>query len=294
MNIDNRVTGTTRLMGVIGNPIEHSISPQLHNTINTLLNVDAVYVPFKVEKDDLENAVKGIKALNLVGVNVTVPYKKEIIKFLDDKTKEALLMGAVNTVKNIDGRLYGYNTDAEGFSRSFKEEAGTGFKGKKVVIIGAGGAARAIAVKIAIEGAEKISIVNRTVSKAQDIAEIISNNYGTEVICYGPKDAGFKEDFHKGDIIINTTSAGMFPNVDESPVGKGFVFSENQIVYDVIYNPSKTKFLKKAEKSGCKVINGLGMLFYQGISAYEIWTGIKINNEVLGEVYMSFVNIFKN
>ena len=155
MNIDNRVTGTTRLMGVIGNPIEHSISPQLHNTINTLLNVDAVYVPFKVEKDDLENAVKGIKALNLVGVNVTVPYKKEIIKFLDDKTKEALLMGAVNTVKNIDGRLYGYNTDAEGFSRSFKEEAGTGFKGKKVVINGAGGAARAIAVKNCYRGSRK-------------------------------------------------------------------------------------------------------------------------------------------
>jgi shikimate dehydrogenase len=293
MKIDNRITGTTRILGLMGNPVEHSISPQLHNTICTALNVDAVYVPFKVEKSDLERAVKGLKAINVAGFNVTIPYKKEVMKYIDDNTKEALLMGAVNTVKNIDGRFYGYNTDAEGFSRSFKEETGTGFKGKRIVMLGAGGASRAIAVKLAIEGAVCISILNRTLSRAQEIVDIISNNYETSIQCLENGDSKQAELFKNADIIINTTSVGMFPGTENCPIDKSIVFEKNQIVYDLIYNPVKSKLLKRAEKSGCKAINGMGMLFYQGIYAYEIWTGIKLSDEFKKDIYKSFKNILK-
>ena len=201
------------------------------------------------------------------------------MKYIDENTKEAILMGAVNTVKNIDGRLFGYNTDAEGFARSFKEESGVGFAGKKVVIIGAGGVARSIAVKLAKKGVEKISLVNRTPLKAVELADVVNENIREVVQVYNFNDKTFMMAFEESDIIINTTSVGMFPDVNNTPVKVKNRFHKNQIVYDVIYNPVKTKFLKDAEKAGAKVINGLGMLFYQGISAYEIWTGVKFSEE---------------
>ncbi len=292
MLIDNRVNGNTVMMALIGNPIEHSISPQLHNTISNLIGLNAIYIPFKVEKENLEDAVKGFKALDVLGFNITVPYKKDIMKYINDNSKEALLMGAVNTVKKIDGRLYGYNTDAEGFARSFKEEARSDFKNKNIFIIGAGGAARAMAVKIAFEGAKNISIVNRTEAKAIDIADIINNNIDRIAKGYSLEFDNIKELFMQSDIIINTTSVGMYPKIDEYPLDlDSFEFNSNQIVYDVIYNPAKTKFLSLAENKGCKIINGLGMLFYQGIFAYEIWIGRKLSGEVLNLVFKDFSKI---
>jgi len=288
MDIDVRVTGKTKLLGLVGNPVEHSISPQLHNTLSSLLGLDIVYIPLAVGKEDLETVVKALKALDFIGFNVTIPYKRDIMKYLDENSKEAILMGAVNTVKKIDGRLYGYNTDAEGFLRSFKEEAGVGFKGKKVVLIGAGGVARAIAVKIASEDAEKISVVNRTVEKSVELAEVVNENIKEIVQVYNFEDKTFRMAFEESDIIINTTSVGMYPKTRETPVKFTECFNKNQIVYDVIYNPEKTKFLNDAEKRGAKIINGLGMLFYQGISAYEIWTGVKFTEDKLESVYESF------
>ncbi|MCX7843279.1 MAG: shikimate dehydrogenase [Clostridia bacterium] len=291
MEINSFVSGRTKVMGLVGNPVEHSISPFLHNTISSVTGIDAVYVAFKVEKESLCDAVKGLKALNVLGFNVTVPYKKEIMKYLDENSKEALLMGAVNTVKNIDGRLYGYNTDAEGFSRSFKEEAGTGFKGKSVFIIGAGGTSRAIAVKIAAEGAKRVCIANRTAEKAIDISDMINSNVNSVARGLGLYEEETKNVFRDCEIIINTTSAGMFPDIGGSPVDNTFEFSKGQIVYDVIYNPPKTRFLEEAEKNNCKTINGTGMLFYQAVYAYEIWTGLKLGDEFLAELYASFKNI---
>lgn len=293
MDIDVRVTGKTRLLGLVGNPVEHSISPELHNSLSTLLGLDLVYVPLKVEKKDLDTVVKALKSLDFVGFNVTIPYKRDIMKYIDDNTKEAILMGAVNTVKKIDGRLYGYNTDAEGFLRAFKEEAGVGFKGKKVVLIGAGGVARSIAVKLATEGVEKISLVNRTTEKSIELAEVVNENIEEVVQVYNFEDKTFRMAFEESDIIINTTSVGMLPNVEETPIKNSKYFNKNQIVYDVVYNPSKTRFISDAEKMGAKTINGLGMLFYQGINAYEIWTGVKFSEESLKFIFDSFKQILK-
>lgn len=293
MKIDARVTGETKLIGIIGNPVEHSISPILHNSLSLLFGLDLIYVPLKVEKEDLSVVVKALKALDFVGFNVTIPYKKEIMKYLDENTIEAILMGAVNTVKKIDGKFYGYNTDAEGFLKSFKKEAQTSFDGKKVILIGAGGVARPVAVKIASEGAEKISIVNRTKEKAIELAETVNENVKEVVQVYNFDDKTFKMAIEKSDIIINTTSVGMMPNI-ESTLISGEYFNSNQIVYDVIYNPSETKLLSDARKKGCKTINGLGMLFYQGIKAYEIWTGIKLSEENIKNIYSSFKKIIKS
>jgi shikimate dehydrogenase len=291
MEIDNRIVGSTGLIGLIGNPVEHTISPQLHNTISRHLGVDTIYIPFRVEKEDLERAVKGLRALNVIGFNVTVPYKKDVMKYLDENSKEALLMGAVNTVKNIGGRLYGYNTDAEGFSRSFKEESGTGFKNKKVALIGAGGAARAMSVKIALEGARRITLINRTLSKADEIKEMVNNNIVKVIESISAEDKGLSHLLQEADIVINTTSVGMHPHVEDMPVNVPMNYSKDQIFYDVIYNPVKTRFLAAAEEAGCKTINGLGMLFYQGIYAYEMWTGIKLSDDLIREFYKSFIGI---
>lgn len=292
MKIDARVTGQTKLLGIIGNPVEHSISPILHNTLSSILDLDLVYVPLKVEKEDLAIVVKALKSLDFVGFNVTIPYKKDIMKHIDENSIEAILMGAVNTVKKIDGKLYGYNTDGEGFLRSFKEEAKTSFEGKKVVLIGAGGVARPIAVKIASEGAEKISLVNRTKEKAIELAEAVNENVKEIVQVYNFEDKTFKMAVEESDIVINTTSVGMTPDIKSTPIS-GSYFNGSQIVYDVIYTPFETKLLKDAKKKGCKTINGLGMLFYQGIKAYEIWTGFKLSEENIEDIYTSFKEIVK-
>ncbi len=293
MLIDNRVTGRTKVLGLIGNPVEHSLSPQLHNTILGILKLDYVYIPMKVEKSELESAVKGIKALNFKGFNITAPHKKHIMEYLDEVSKEALLIGAVNTVKNTDGRLVGYNTDGEGFLRSFKEEAGVGFQDKKILIIGAGGAARSIAVKIAMEGAKAITIVNRTPENAREIADVINNNIKAIVQCCSSQTCKMQDIVGESDYIINTTSIGMHPDVGFSPLDSQIKFDSNQVVYDAIYSPLKTKLLLAAEKSGCKIVNGLGMLFYQGINALEIWMGLKFSDELVMNVYDSFKEISK-
>jgi len=279
------VSGRTKIAGLLGNPVEHSVSPQLHNTISMCMGHDIIYVPFKVEKNDLEYAVNGLRAINVIGFNVTIPYKSDIIKYLDDVSDEALLIGAVNTVKNEKGRLIGYNTDAEGFRRSFVGETGYGFKNKRVAVIGAGGAARAIAMKVALDGAEHIDIANRTVSKALELSEFISEKTGIHVRALSMNEAEERNILCQNEIIINTTSLGMYPEMDKCPVNDFSCFGKNHVFYDIIYNPLKTKLMKEAEKQGCKVINGLGMLIYQGIYAYEIWTGSKLPETIKDELF---------
>jgi len=293
MEIDRRVNGKTKVLCIIGNPVEHSISPILHNSISRYLGMDVVYVPLRVEKTRLECAVKGLGALNAAGFNVTVPFKNDILPFLDEISEEARLIGAVNTVKNINGRLYGYNTDAEGFLRSLNEEGGIGFNGNNVVLIGAGGAARALAVKAALDGARRITIVNRTKEKAVEIADIVNNNIVNIASCLSLGDSSTEKVFSESKIVINTTSVGMHPDESRTPVENMTGLSLKQVVCDIIYNPERTVFLKNAAKMGCKVLNGLGMLFYQGVYAYEIWMDVKFSEIEIKNMYNSFMDIMK-
>ena len=291
MIIDNRICGKTRLAGVIGNPIEHTVSPQLHNSLALRLGIDMAYLPFFVRDEDLGDAVKGLKSLNFIGFNITVPYKQAVMKCLDEISSDAILFGAVNTVKIENGRLYGYNTDAEGFARSFKEETGTGFAGKRVLILGAGGSSRAVAVKTAMEGADNVYIANRTISKAEEIAGIINRNIKNIAVAIEYNDQCLQNIINACDIIINTTVIGMYPETCKSPLAESIKLLKDQVVYDLIYNPECTRLLESAKKFGLRNANGLGMLFYQGVLAFEIWTGIKIPSEELKEAYISFSEI---
>ncbi|HHW31764.1 MAG TPA: shikimate dehydrogenase [Clostridiaceae bacterium] len=284
MDIESMVTGKTRVIGIIGNPIEHSISPQLHNTLSRQLGLNIIYVPFKVEGSDLGCAVKGLKCLNVLGFNVTIPYKESIISYLDEITEEAELMGSVNTVKNIEGKLFGFNTDARGFVQSFTKEAKATFKDKTVAIIGAGGTARALAVKIALEESRKIYIINRTLQKAEEIASRINDKIGNVALAVNLDSKESTLALSEADILVNTTPLGMYPDTERTPLNKDFRFSKNQIVFDVIYNPRKTLFLARAEECGCTIVNGFGMLISQGIQAYEIWTDTKIPSTLSEQV----------
>lgn len=273
MEIVSSVNGKTKLFGLIGCPVEHTKSPFIHNSLFKEYNMNSIYVPVLVKEGELEKAVYGMKAQNFEGFNVTVPYKKEITKYIDDISNDALLMGAVNTVKNIEGRLKGYNTDAEGFMRDFKDGFETNFKSKKIMLLGAGGTARALAVKLASEGISHLTIANRTLQNAQNIAELVRNNYGNIVSAIDPQTPEFIKEFGSSEFIINTTPAGMSTYALSTPFDFHFEFSSDQLVYDVVYTPKKTRFLQIAEDSGCKIRNGFGMLINQGISAFEIWTG---------------------
>ncbi|MBP5427651.1 MAG: shikimate dehydrogenase [Clostridiales bacterium] len=285
------INGSTKIIGIIGNPLEHSVSPMLHNEISSMLGKNLVYVPFCVEKERLEDAVLGLKSLGVVGFNVTAPYKKDIMKYVDYKTKSSLLMGAVNTVKNVNGRLYGYNTDAEGFVRAFRMNTNRDFKGLVVTIFGAGGAARAIAVKLAHTHVKKINIVNRTKEHADIIRDTINENISSIVETYTNNDK--IEDICQGsDVLINATSVGMLPDTGKCVIKLKNIFNKNQFVYDIIYNPKQTKFLSMAQSCGCSVMNGLGMLFYQAIASYEIWVGYKFNEGELARLYGLLENIY--
>ncbi len=294
MQLDTRVGGKTKLTGLIGNPIEHTVSPVLQNSLFSMMGIDGIYIPIKVPGGKLEDAVSGLKALGFAGFNVTIPYKEEVLRFLDEIDEEVLLLGAANTIRLSDDKLYGYNTDGDGFLRAFSEQTGGGFEGKLVCILGAGGTARALTAKIATVGAEKITVINRTPERALELSLNVNRvleakGFGkiTESMALDSKEAAVA--LEECDVIINTTSAGMYPRVDNSPLKEDFKFRREQIVYDVIYNPAETKLLTQAKKAGCRVANGAGMLLYQGVRAFEIWMGIDIPDVKLRDLSSEFV-----
>lgn len=290
MALDERVGGKTTILGLVGNPVEHSVSPQLHNSLSARLGIDAVYIPFKVEKDSLGDTIKGFKAAGLKGFNVTIPFKEEVIRHIDVCSDEVKIIGSANTVRVAEGLTYAFNTDAEGFARSFEQETGILFKDKRVLLLGAGGTARSIALRIASGGARKLNISNRTIQRAADIAGMVSANSSVETEVSSVESLADQTFINSLDIIVNTTSLGMYPRVEESPLSGSVRLNAAQVVYDVIYNPARTKLLRQAESFGCKAVNGMGMLFWQGILAYEIWMDIKIPNEVTSSLWVDFLN----
>lgn len=271
------INGHTKQLGIIGYPIEHTFSPNMHNFISETVHNNYAYSAYLVEPARLGEAIAGMRALNISGINVTAPHKVEVMKYLDEVTNAAKELGSVNTVVNRDGKLIGYNTDADGFCMSLIKE-GVKIEGSKILIIGAGGVTRPTIIRLIDNGAKEITVLNRTKAKALALKEDILSTKGFEI----KTDIGEL----KFDIVINTTSAGMEPQEDALPTNSiseidslDFI-DENTAVADMIYNPDETRFLAEARKRGAKTINGLGMLIYQGIIAYELFTGAKLPSDM--------------
>lgn len=265
------ITGKTNVVGIIGDPVKHSLSPLMHNAAFKHLGLDYIYVPYHVPPNSLKNSITGAKALNINGLNVTIPHKTEVIKYIDSLDKPAEMIGAVNTIKFENNKAEGYNTDGIGAVKSIEEVSS--IKDKKVVILGAGGAARAISFQMFIDGAESLIIANRTPENASKLQNdlIEKLNAHVKTVDLGEE---LKKELEDADILINTTPIGMYPNVDQKSVVKAEMMCEDLICNDIVYNPLKTGLLKEAEKAGAKTISGIKMLIYQGIESFKIWTGV--------------------
>lgn len=270
-----------KLYGLLGHPVGHSMSPIMHNDQFAFLGLDCYYHAFDVHPEELENAVKGIRSLGLSGFNVTIPHKVEIMKYLDEIDEEALQIGAVNTVVNRDDKLYGYNTDGKGFVVSLQNIAGLDLLNKKMLIIGAGGAARGIFVTLARMGAKKIDIANRTLEKAEQL--ISDNPYPIQSNARSIKEA--EENLQDYQIIINTTSVGMSPKIEELPLQLTNM-KPGTILSDIIYNPLETKWLKEGKTLGALTQNGVGMFVGQGALAFEMWTKKKPDFSRMEQIVM--------
>ncbi len=240
----------------------------MHNAAIAALGLDYVYTAFHVEPNNVGEAIVGMRALNIVGLNVTVPHKQAVMPYLDEVSEEAQAIGAVNTIAQRDGKLSGYNTDAFGFMESLRRDGRMEQLPTQVVLLGAGGAARAILYALLhCADVERVLLLNRTVEKAEALAADLDKTGKVEV---GPMTA---EGIGEVGLLINSTSVGMSPNADESPLVNPSVLHADMLVADIVYKPAKTKLMQQAEAAGAKSINGLGMLAWQGARAFELWTG---------------------
>lgn len=279
------ITGKTKILGIFGRPISHTLSPAMHNAVIKALGLDMVYLPFEVKPSNLRGAVKGIKGLGMVGVNITTPHKEAAIKFLDEISEDVKLIGAVNTIVNKDGKLIGHNTDGYGYIASLKEELGFNPKGKKMVILGAGGAARGIIIALSAKKPKSITVANRTLSRAISLIKTFKGKFsGTDFQAIGLDGENLRAYFEDTNLLINTTSVGMKKNealkipLDALP--------KRTIVSDIIYNPLETALLKKAAKLGLAAHSGLGMLIHQGALSFKLWTGIDAPIDIMRKAAM--------
>jgi len=268
------ISAKTKICGLIGDPVEHSVSPVMHNAAFSSLGLDYIYLPFRVERDNLARAIDGLKVLNIRGLNVTIPHKVAVIPLLDEMEPMAEKIGAVNTIVNDKGRLKGHNTDAGGFLKALLGR-GVEPKGKKVVVLGAGGTSRAISFTLAERGAE-IVILNRKLEMdwAVELASSISQFSTREAKALELNDENLLSVLEAADILVNATSVGMSPDSNNSPLPARLLKPE-LVVFDVVYNPLKTRLLAEAEAAGAETISGIDMLIWQGALAFELWTGAK-------------------
>ena len=282
------ISGQTIVCGIIGDPIEHTMSPAMHNAAFKSLGMDYVYIPFKVKSMELRKAIEGIRGLNLRGVNVTIPHKVAVIQLLDHLDPLAERIGAVNTIVNDEGILTGYNTDATGFLQTLHDRNVEPAE-KKVLLLGAGGAARAIGHILTREKA-KLTILNRKqeLSWAEDLAARLSRNYKTDVKALELTAENLKKAITNTDLLVNATSHGMSPEIDATPV-PAEMLTDNLTVFDIIYNPLATRLLREAKAAGAKTIDGLEMLVRQGAASFEIWTAAKPPVDVMREAALSLL-----
>lgn len=285
MNID----GNTKKIGLIGHPVEHTFSPVMHNAAFKKLDMNYIYLAFDIEPEKLSTSLGAMVALGFEGLNVTVPHKETIIPYLHGLAKEAILIGAVNTVHIVNGKCIGHNTDAYGFGNAVRRAFSSELKGKSVVVIGAGGGARAVVARCAIEEASNIVVADIVHKKAEKLSEeIIKYLPDTKIHVVDINDDAFGKIVKHSDFVINATPIGLKES-DPLPVDPSFL-REGQMVFDLIYNPVKTKFMVKAEKCGCMVSNGLMMLLYQGMKSFEIWTGIVPPENVMRDALIAKIS----
>lgn len=266
-----RIDGETKICALIGDPVEHTLSPCIHNAAFEHLGLNYVYVAFNVKPRDLEKAIKGVLGLGIHGLNVTMPHKTRILSFLDRLDPNARLMGAVNTILNDHGKLVGYNTDGVGALRALLEVE-KDMKTKNVLILGAGGASRAISFALATK-VFKLVVMNRTFEKAVSLVFEVKRKVGGRVKAREFTPEALSEEVRRADIIINATPIGMHPQSNETPIPPELL-RPDMTVFDLVYNPLETKLLKEAKKVGARTIDGLKMLVYQGAASFKIWTGI--------------------
>lgn len=284
------ITGHTRLGGLLGSPVSHSISPMMHNTGFQELGLDYVYLCFNVGQEKLGGVVQALRDMNVYGFNLTMPDKEAVIPFLDELSLAAQLIGAVNTVKNENGRLIGYNTDGIGFMKAARE-SGCNVTGKEMTLLGAGGAACAIAAQAAIDGVSKLHLVSRqgrSWEKAGHLVERINAKTSCQADLTDLADTDtLRSLLASSTLLTNATSVGMAPNVNATPIEDTSMFYPELTVSDVIYNPRETRLLAQAREKGCKTFNGMYMLLYQGEEAFRIWTGKEMPTELIKEKYFS-------
>ncbi|MCM1253456.1 MAG: shikimate dehydrogenase [Clostridium sp.] len=277
------IDGKTRICGLIGNPVEHTMSPAIHNTLAARCGHNLVYVPFLVEEGNVAEAVKGAYALNILGLNVTVPYKSEVIKSLVEVDELAAQIGAVNTLVRTEGGYKGYNTDMSGLYRAMTGE-GVRIEGEEIILLGAGGAARAVAYLCAKQNAGKVYLLNRTLEKAQKIAEEVNRAFDREVIV-----PMLLSDYpklpEKKFLAIQATSVGLAPHEEDVIIEDSAFYQKIHTGYDLIYRPLTTRFMRMVQEAGGAAYNGLKMLLYQGIDAYELWNHVTVSEADAAAAY---------
>ncbi len=282
------ISGTTRVIGIFGHPVKHSLSPVMQNAALKHCDIDMVYLPFDVEEGHLEDAVRAIRALKMVGVNVTIPHKEAVVAYLDRVSEEVRICGSVNTIHNSRGILMGFNTDGEGYVRSLKQE-GIQIDGRNILVIGAGGAARGIVYALLKAAPASITIANRTLSKGKELVARLKDLSKARMEAIPLNREALTSVMGTVDLLINTTSVGMD--------GRGrldlplHLLPSEGIVSDIVYRPIKTPLLEEAEALGYKTVNGVGMLVEQGAIAFEIWTGVEAPREIMRDAVVKTLRI---
>lgn len=283
------ISGKTKLLGLIGSPVEHSKSPAMYNYCFEKWELDQKYLAFDVPKEKTEDAIRAFRTFGMKGANITMPCKQEVLRYLDDISPAAKLVGACNTIVDEDGILTGYITDGEGYVKNLHQE-GVDIKGKKITILGAGGVSSAIQAQALLDGAREIAVFNKK-DTFWEMAEKKTKEYQEafpqqKITLYDMNnDEQLKNEIKTSDILTNATKVGMHPLEDMSLITDTSIFRKNLVVTDVVYDPEKTKMLRDAEANGCKVIGGLGMLIYQGAAAAKLYTGMDMPVE---EVKLNF------
>lgn len=283
METEVKIDGKTRTCGLIGNPVEHTLSPVIHNTLAGACNINMAYLPFFVEKEGLEAAVKGAYSLNMLGMNVTVPFKRAVIPYLHEVEPLAAAMESVNTLVRTKEGFKGYNTDMSGLFRAMGED-NVRLEGEDVIVIGAGGAGRAVAYLCAAKGAGSVTILNRSKEKAKMVAEEVNRKTGRDCVC-----ALGLDETHRlsgsGYLAIQATSVGLFPDSERAAIEDFKFYRKIHTGYDLIYRPAQTRFMILVGQAGGRAFNGLKMLVYQGIEAFELWNGVRVTKGEASQIY---------